>query len=613
VAEPAVVPAPPPAAVVMGATPQERAVSLDALVGAGNASDPLGGWIAVYEQLGIPVLDAQGVGLSATTADDPVGPAYDLVWMLAPTSTSPAGIPLTDLVRAYIDDDQPAGELADALLADLRASAVSADPAVALFGNLVRERALKTGPGSDLLDPLTVAGDLYVDAATAQLISWVTIRAMTAVAAAGSTAVLGLRAAPVAVVQAPAAGSAAPCSEIWGTEDTTFWVNWFANKIVGGVQLPGMTKATKGLIEALSGLNPGIISSNAAEKFGKVTKVTNLVTGLLSLILAVSTVKVDAVQNPDPLERTKSSRQAGKTTELTWAVSIDIGNLPDGNQQLVCATSFVLNTLGVSFTVPANGALPGVDLTFEGRLGFGERLNTAGSFVTLDMKELKKTSDSKGMVHTTVTGMAQRRERDFPESAKPILREFSIDVAAQVEPENLNSLLNVFFDGLTFGANPDGYGLAAGAVDIARTLHWDMGERVFRLKDWQAGWKIDQYEFDNHFTGIVCDLAKPFAVDFESPIGGWQGRFTVTPTPDGPATWAFEGTIVSAYRFVGTGVGEVQSPQNAEAVVVIRTSSDWVADVPEVGPRPIDIAAAFALPTVSLVLQPLDTDECLAG
>ncbi len=586
-------------------------MSLDALVSAGDASDPLGGWIAAYEQLGIPVLDGRGVGISATTADDPVGPAYDLVWMLAPTSTLPAGIPLTDLVRVYVDDDQPSAELADALLEDLRAGAASADPAMALFGNLVRERALKTGPRSDLLDPLTTAADVYVDGATAQLISWVSIRAMTAVAATGSTAVLGFRgASPAAVLRAPA-GSGTPCGEVWGSEDATYWINWVANKIGSGTQLPGMTSATKGLIEALSGLNPGLISPDAAVRFGKVAKVANLVTGVLSLILAVSTVEVDVVQNPDPLERTRRSTQAGKTTELTWAVRIDVGDLPDGNQRLICAASFVLNTLGVGFTIPANGPLPGVDLTFEGRLGFGERLNTAQAFVTLDMNELKKTSDSKGMVHTTVTGKAQKR--DVPESAKPILREFSIGVTAQVEPENLNSLLNVFFDGLSFGVSPDGYGIAAGAVDIARTLHWDMGERVFRMTDWQAGWKIDQYEFDNHFFGIVCDLEKPFAVDFASPAGGWAGTFTVTPTPDGPATWEFEGSIAGTYGFVGNGVGEVQSPKNAESVAVIRTSSDWVADVPDVGSVAVDLAARLALPTVSLLLQPLDTDECTPG
>jgi hypothetical protein len=54
-----------------------------------------------------------------------------------------------------------------------------------------------------------------------------------------------------------------------------------------------------------------------------------------------------------------STRRRGKTTAITWVVRIDIGNLPDGNNRIVCAASFVLNTLGVGFSLPSSATLAG--------------------------------------------------------------------------------------------------------------------------------------------------------------------------------------------------------------------------------------------------------------
>jgi hypothetical protein len=594
---------------VSGVSPQEVAAELAAAVSGETDVDPVAGWLAVYEQLGLPVIGPDGAGIGPTD-DDPIGPAYDMVWMLAPTSTLPAGAALTDLVRAYLDDGTPSEGLADGLLADLRADTASTDPRLALFGNFVRERALRTGLGSDLLDLETVAADVSVDAATAQLISWAVIRGMTAIAASGGSDVVGFRS-PARTAEAVRAQPPAttPCSQIWGDEDTTYWVNWFANKIGTGTQLPGMEAATKGLLEKIAELNPGILSPTTADRVNKVGKVTNVVTGLLSLILSVSSLDVDAVQDPDPFERNKKILQGrGKSTVITWVVRIDIGNLPDGNNRLICAASFLLNTMGVGFSLPSSAVLEGVDVRFLGRQGFGERLNTAGAYVELDANELTMTSGPGGQIRTTVTGKAQRR--DFPDRSKEIIREFSIDVSAQVEPENLNSLLNIFFDGLTFGVSPDGYGIAAGAIDIARTLHWDMGEYVFRMIDWQAGWKIDQNSEGYHFTGVVCDLEQEFTIDATSALAGagGVGAFTVTPTSEATASWSFTGSFGGVFTYGGSGAGEIQTAQNAEPVVRLQASSNWVANSPA-GPGPM----GEHLPTVDLLLQPLDTDECTAG
>ena len=595
------VPAPPPPAQVSGTTPQEKATSLAASVG--DATDPIGGWLAVYDALGIPVLGGGGSGIG-TTGDDPIGPSYSMVWMLSDTATKTSGLPLSDLARVFVDDDAQSVGLGDLLLADLRAAAVSADPQVALFASFVAERARHTGPGNDLLDPAVTAADVYVDVATAQLISWVALRGMTAVGAAGNTSILGFRS--VAVPAARQLRADVPCSEFAGDETTTFWTNFLANKLGAGLELPGMTSALKGLIEKVAELNPHILDVDKVSKATALAKKANLVGGLLSLLMQVSSLTLDASQDPDPLVRNKkASDGAGKSTDITWVVRMDNGKLPDGSKKLACAATAILNFLGVGFSFPPEGALPGVDVTFKGHVGFGKGLDDSGSFVTLDAGELTKTTDQSGATTTTVTGKAQKR--DYPDSAKEVLREFSIDVAAQVEPENANSLFNVFFDGFTAS---DALGVGSGAGDIAKTLHWDLGEQTFRLQDWQAGWKVDQQLRGWTFTGIVCDTTKPFTLDarLEADV---SGTYTITPSGGGPIQWAFAGsTDGGAFPLRATGTGNIQTPQNAEAVVHLVNSGQLIADIPGVGPSQLP---GVVLDEGDLILVPLETGECSGG
>ena len=72
------VPQPPPPAAITGTTSQEQALSLSTSVS--TAADPIGGWLAAYDSMGIPVLGAGGAGIG-TTGDDPIGPTFDMVWM----------------------------------------------------------------------------------------------------------------------------------------------------------------------------------------------------------------------------------------------------------------------------------------------------------------------------------------------------------------------------------------------------------------------------------------------------------------------------------------------------------------------------------------------------
>ncbi|MEO7370716.1 MAG: hypothetical protein ABIZ69_07635, partial [Ilumatobacteraceae bacterium] len=179
-------------------------------------------------------------------------------------------------------------------------------------------------------------------------------------------------------------------------------------------------------------------------------------------------------------------------------------------------------------------------------------------------------------------------------------------VAAQVEPENANSLFNVFFDGFTAA---DVLGAGSGAVDIAKTLHWDLGEQTFRLSDWQAGWKVDQQLQGWTFTGIVCDTEKPFtlAAAIDADV---TGSYTFTPSGSGPLTWAFTGVANGAFPLHATGTGNTQTPQNSETIVHIDHPPQLLADLPGIGPAPLP---GVSLDEGDLVLVPLETDECSTG
>jgi hypothetical protein len=280
---------------------------------------------------------------------------------------------------------------------------------------------------------------------------------------------------------------------------------------------------------------------------------------------------------------------------------MDVGSLPDGSKKIACAATAILNFLGVGFSFPADGKLPGADIMFEGDRGFDQKLATDG-FVQMSQPELKQTIGDNGEVTTTVTAKAQKR--DYPASAEPIIREFSIDVSAQVEPENFGSLFNVFFDGFTAS---DGFGLASGAIDIAKTLHWDLGEQTFRLQDWQAGWKIDQQLQGWTFTGIICDIEKPFTLSavLDAEV---SGSYAFTPGVEGAETWSFTGIADGAFPLSAQGTAKINSPENS--VMHMDKPPKLIADIPGVGPSPLPFVA---LDEGDLVMVPLETDECSQG
>ena len=105
---------------------------------------------------------------------------------------------------------------------------------------------------------------MYVDVATAQLISWVAMRGMTAVAAAGNTSIMGFRS-----LASPATRSCVPTcrARVGGQRDDDVLDELpGAYKLGTGLELPGMSSALKGLIEKIAELNPHILDVDKVQK-----------------------------------------------------------------------------------------------------------------------------------------------------------------------------------------------------------------------------------------------------------------------------------------------------------------------------------------------------------
>jgi hypothetical protein len=484
----AVLPEPPAPMALPAGTPEEQAAALAEALrpGAQGGSSRLAAWLAVYEALGIPVITDDGL-VVAGPADDTAGPGYWRVWFLSAAGASPGGLVLTDYVRLFVPDPVPGiaydpGQAAAALLADLRAAAESDDAQVRLFGRLMAEIALRGPVPVDVLDLAVSADQVFIATDTAELLAWVVLRgligevALDEAARGAARAPAGqslkvLNSARVSVLRRPAQKE--KCSEAAGSEDVTFWLNTILNKLGGGVQLPGMQEGTKGFVRIIQE-HLGHTTSQI-ERVDRITKSVNVITSALTLWAQIQSLRLEGYMDPDPLERTKTSRD-GKTADIHLLLYSDPEWLPEADNLYACLASFVLNAFGVTLATPPAGRIGGAEMKFEGGQGFGETVLFG------DYKTLRTDTNLHGEVLLPMLGKAQRR--DLPDSVLPYMTEFSIHVSAQPEAVTANTLFNIFFSGLTFGAAPGASDAATSAMTIAKTFHWSLGEHFFRLKDW---------------------------------------------------------------------------------------------------------------------------------
>ncbi|HCC79262.1 MAG: hypothetical protein A2X25_15545 [Chloroflexi bacterium GWB2_49_20] len=544
--EPPTLPAPPKPVSSPQGTPDVQAIYFADQLASGK--DHLAVWMGLYDALGIPLIGQGGEPLGST-GDDPIGPRFWQMWYSSGLDLPGRGIPLEDVGRLFANalPDMDGTGFGGMLLDDLRLAAQSNDPQVRLMGLFVRERILRGPSHVDILDASVTPDTAVVDIPSVQLISWVIIRSALFQAASqasvpgGSITLVDYQ--PRSVAQL---GPQINCSDLPGAGSTPVaWHNWIINKVGGGFQLPGMTDemAFPSFVESIVGK---VVNSGSADRIEKITKLSgkmlgflNVITSAISLILQLQAMEIDVRMDPMPLVRTHYTSNNNEAT-IELELYTDPKGRPDGDELESCLSSYFLNALGVSFGFPTKGAIPGAEIVVEAGMGIPE-------LVLINESRMRFTTGTDGRVSFHVIGKAQRET--IPDSAPPVDKEFSIRLSAQPEEAGLGSMANIFFGGLgviTGGAA----GFLSSLIDVLKTFHYDMGEKVLPLIDWETtGWKVEPFN-DPSVDGFEITGG----LNCDSPYGPWEFK-TEGTTSQG-------GTISQTWKIPFSADGNTTATQN---------------------------------------------------
>ena len=552
-------PAPPAPLEVSLQNPEQEANSLaNALAGPDN----LAAWLGLYHALGIPVIGENRTSIDGS--DDPIGPPYWQVWYTASLDLPGHGIQLADAGRllglAFGLNPDNSQTMGDTLLSDLRSALDSQDSAVRLMGAVARERVLRSGSKLDLLDGTTTAQTASIDVPMLQLIFWVVLRGALLQHSAQSAnpsdgTVLISNPLQAFVIQTGTFN----CSEAYGDADSTYWTNWIVAKAFGGVQLPGMTKALPGLLEkALTqvGMN--------ADTFAATNKAlgwANVVGGAVSFLMQIASLDLVGIQDPDKLVRNKST-DPGKNATVTWRLMSDPGKLPNGNGATQCFLSFISNILGAGFSFPAQSTIAGAELTFKGGMNIPERVRFA------DYKQLRSWTNQNGEADLKMEGSPRKKDLSN-KSPRAVDEEYSVFVSAQPEEAGLNSMANIFFGGLVFGASPGPAGLISSLIDILKTFSYDMGEHVFPITDWMIGYNASGGQGIDIIGTICGGLNEPFQLE-GLVADGSHVVFAYEPANENGGSYTYSGSG-GGFSFSGSGTYSIAG---TDSDVLLLTQTD---------------------------------------
>lgn len=560
--QPPTIPAAPAAQAAPAGSPSEQAAWFADSLARGDTTNRLAVWMGVYQALGIPVIGQDGVPLGGIS-DDPIGPRFWQVWYASGLDLPGRGITLTNagqLLAAGFPGENGIS-FSQVLIEDLRSATQSSDPLVQLMGYFVRERILRGPSHADVLDLTADPSSDVLDLPTLQLLSWAILRAGLSAGirqdmATQSINLIGYSLHPN---QQPAfqVEAQASCSDVPGAgSDAAYWTQWLVNKIGGGFQLPGMQNAFPSLVERVLGKVFEGKGANAAEKAsatgGKVLGYTTAATSAISLILQFEAMTVNPAEDPNPLVRTKSSSYPGNEGTLRLQLFSDPNTIPDGNKLQSCLASFFVNALGVSFTFPSAGPISGAMMSIQGGAGFPDLVMFNINGAEGKGQTMRADTDENGFAYFKVVGAPQKK--DVPEIADPVKKEFSVSIKAQPEESGLNSMANMFFNGLSFATSPSLASAMASLVDMLKTFSFDMGEYYFDLQDWITGYVIDFSLGGFHIYGKICDgLDRPFKLD-QSMAGQYNSTYSFTPSGSTGGRWDMSGVWEDGLTTIsGTG------------------------------------------------------------
>jgi hypothetical protein len=541
--DPVPAPDPVPPSEFAGATPSEQAAAASAAFV--DPATRVGAVVGSLAASGVPVIDGTGTPIPGTGSDTLGLPWVHVQGVRVPSPT--ISLPLSDVVRLFdqgLEQPRPeVGDEAEQFLIGIREGLTSDDAQVQFFSALVAATSLRLG-GADPADPATTADQVEVDAPTMEVILGRVVRSLSI-----ELAVSGDLADEVQGLRRP--GQAAPVGDC-SSDGMDGWGLWLVSKLTGGVdiqKLAGEGVKWDGVVSWIVDRVKGSVSVvgevvRGAEAVAKYGNYFSASMSLLNLVYEIASISVDDSMTPDPLERNKRRSQGdGKAAVITVTVSFRPPVDPDTLQAFNCLL-VMTSAIGNNATIPPQGGIAGVQVEVTGAEGFSTSLVEAGTIVLFGPATFVpvQVSNAQGQVTVPVQGRAQTR--DYPDTAIPVEKQFSIEVQSELEPTGPSSagktLLDSFFCVLAV------VGCVDAAADILKTVRWDLGELPHVIIDWQAGWVIDETVTA---PGVTVRYR---AVKCDSEIGRWTITIDGTVEGGGTITGLVEANIDESYRGLAT-------------------------------------------------------------
>jgi hypothetical protein len=569
-----------PSELAGGADPVELAEQLAAAV-ADPAGDPSTAWRSVYAALDVPVLDAA----TSVAVADPVGPTWDQVWSVGRLSTRPLALPSDEaerLIAAIVNGDatETVSIEPGTLLNDLRTLASSADPRAVFLGRFLAARTVARGL-PDPLDPATTPSEFVLDPASIALVVWASLRSALPDIAAESASAELIDASGFAGSAALPRPSLAPPSLCSAPTDEESWV-LFLEKIAGGgfgingLEIPGISSVITKAVKVQRG-------EEAAGRASVALGVANLLTSIISALAAFALVDATVTMDPSPLERLKEARD-GKQADVKILISFT-DSIDGAAAEIGCALNVLSRAIGGELSIPAKGTVvAGADVVPDAGRNVPDK-------VLYNISSRALTTDSSGVATLPVIGKG--RKKDLPDSARPVDDTFSIRISAQFEGVSIQGILDTFMSGLSVSI----LGGLGAAVNVLKTVRYDLGTYTLPLKDWE----LESYVIDQPFgalrmSGTVCGLSQPFQIDVSGEI---NGSIVLTPTSDTGGNFV-GGAPEVMLTWTGTFVIDRANP-DAPTLIMAETAS--TVDLPQVGP--VDITGEWwSNETIALTPDP---------
>lgn len=598
--EPTLAPEPPRPLIVEGTASEKALAYATAFAEATEDEARLAATLGAFTAADLMVI--YGGGSATVNPEGQAGIPWAEVWSGVLATAPGVSVSLEQLSRAYVSYfRQPLDDLSGRLMADLRAG-ISAGRFTALL--VAADTARNSGV--DLSDATVTADQVRITAPTVFILGASIVQALFALNAprTGST-VASVR--PASLRALPdgynpfggSAGASLELGEDCGTGAGGGWVQFIGTKVMGGFKAPGMEWG-------------GVVGKAAGEagsaRLERVLAPANAFLSIISAMVQYGALKATA--EAKPLERTKSSKQPGRETNIDVTVYYDFNHTKANNKAFNCI-QVALGALGIGTSLPASGPVGGADVEFAERKGFG-----SGGWVQWWGNNQHMTTSDNGKTFQTVAG--QKQPSEVPSSARSVERTYSVDIKVALDPDNEDSLNKFTIDGVACAGSilaPGFGGAALGCLDMVSDLlkqvNLSLGEKTFKGTDWSTGYKVSSSTGYPKLTINGRSCAKenpergPWTIEYYSDLPV-LGRYTGPPMKftfvDGQAPISARLDQTGEFAWVTSGTAYLVGDA-ATGWRISFDASDWQFTVDVEG---YSMSMGFAGPSVlpDLELQP---------